>query len=84
VSLVITSMRGVGVVKAFSRKQSTPFYPRLVSRFGVITLYSSLNYVRSIEIMFGTPGLANRQTFMWCGAESAAANKQNPLVVTTE
>ena len=50
----------------------------------VIEWLNNPEYVRSIETMFGTPGLAHRQTFMRCGAESAAANLKVPLVVTSK
>jgi hypothetical protein len=42
------------------------------------------DYVQTIETMFDTPGLSNRQTLMWCGAQSMAANQLIPLVVTAE
>jgi Sulfotransferase family len=48
----------------------------------VMEWLKNTEYVRSIETMFGLSGLAQRKSNMWCGAESAKANKKVPLVVT--
>ena len=40
--------------------------------------------VKAMETVFGVKGLAKPRVDMWCGAESAAANKKFPLNVSEE
>ncbi len=47
----------------------------------VIEWLRNPEYVKAIEALFGLEGIAKQRTDMWCGKESAAANKKFPLVV---
>jgi hypothetical protein len=48
----------------------------------VIEWIQNQEYVNAIETLFGVKGLAKQRVDMWCGAESAAANKKYPLSVS--
>lgn len=50
----------------------------------VIEWLQNPEYVKAIEALFGLEGIAKQRTDMWCGKESAAANKKFPLVVPEE
>jgi hypothetical protein len=39
------------------------------------------HYVQSMETIFGLSGLGQKRTDMYCGAESAAANRRVPLIL---